>query len=234
MAKNHIKRLATPKSWPIARKDNVFVAKSDPGAHPMNMSLPLVVVLRDVLGIAENARETKSLINRELVYVNGKKVKSYRLPVGLFDCISFPTIDKYYRIVLNKKGKIDVIEIDKSESDKFILQVIGKRLLKDKRVQLNLSSGMNIILPYEEHSKYSLYQSVLVSYPPLKIIESLPLKKKAKVFMLSGKHLGRIAEVQDMKEDGKEAVLEEGGVVFNARVGSFVVVGEKETAVRIV
>jgi len=233
MAKNHIKRLATPRSWLIARKDNVFVAKSDPGAHPMSMSLPLVVALRDVLSIVENAREVKSLINRELVYVNGKKVKSYRLPVGLFDCISFPTIDKYYRVILNKKGRIDMIEIDKSEADKFILQVIGKRLLKDRRVQLNLSSGMNIILPYEEHSNYSLYQSVLVSYPPLKIIESLPLKKKAKVFMLSGKHLGKIAEVQGMQANGKEAVLEEGGTVFNAKVSSFIVVGEKEAAIKI-
>ncbi len=51
--------------------------------------------------------------------------------------------------------------------------------------------------------------------------------------MLSGKHLGKIAEVQGMQANGKEAVLEEGGTVFNAKVSSFIVVGEKEAAIKI-
>ncbi len=233
MVANHMKRLTAARTWPIMRKERVFVAKSDPGPHSLDKSVPLVVALRDMLHLAENAREVKYLINNDSVYVNGKKSKSYKLPVGLFDCVSFPSVDKYYRMTLNRKGKLAFVEIDKKESNKFIFQVTGKRLLSGARVQLNLNSGMNIILPYKEHKKYALGQSLLTTYPPLEIVEVLPIKEKAKVFVLSGRHLGKIAEIKEVHANGKEVILEEAGETFQVKTKSFIVVGMDKPVIKL-
>jgi small subunit ribosomal protein S4e len=186
-----------------------------------------------MLKLAGNAREVKYLINNDQIYVNGKKVKSYKLPVGLFDCVSFPSQDKYFRMTLNRRGKLAFVSIEKKEANKFIFQVEGKRLLSGARVQLNMNSGMNIILPYKEHSKYALGQSLLTTYPPLEIVEIFPVKEKAKVFVLSGRHLGKIAEIKEVHENGKEVVLEEAGEEFQVKTKSFIVVGMEKPVIRL-
>ena len=52
------KRSAAPAFWQIARKEKRFVVRTSPGPHPKNYSYPLLVVLRDILGLAQNAERS--------------------------------------------------------------------------------------------------------------------------------------------------------------------------------
>ena len=56
MSSNHLKRLAMPRSWPLPRKTTVWVTRPTPGAHALELCMPVTLVIRDVLGLAKTAR----------------------------------------------------------------------------------------------------------------------------------------------------------------------------------
>ena len=66
MSKNHLKIQKVPDTWPIKRKDTVFVTRPNPGAHNMNLSVPINVLLRNVLGKAKTTKEVKK------IYISGE------------------------------------------------------------------------------------------------------------------------------------------------------------------
>ena len=54
----HQKRLSVPNSWPIERKTETFPVKADAGPHG-EAGVPLLIVLRDVLGYADSRKEAR-------------------------------------------------------------------------------------------------------------------------------------------------------------------------------
>ena len=59
--RRHLKRLAAPANWQIPRKVHKFVVRPLPGPHAMSESLPLLLIVRDILKYADNAREAKKI-----------------------------------------------------------------------------------------------------------------------------------------------------------------------------
>ena len=114
------------------------------------MSLPMVVILRDMLGYANSSREVKYILEKKNVTVDGIRRRDYRFPVGLFDVLSLNDINEHFRVILDKKGKIDLIKIGKEESMLKLCRIKGKCVVKGK-VQLNLYGGRNIIVKEDEY-----------------------------------------------------------------------------------
>ena len=56
----HLKRQEVPKSWPVYRKGTKYVVK--PGSA-LETGVPLLLVLRDMLHIAQNRKEAKRAIS---------------------------------------------------------------------------------------------------------------------------------------------------------------------------
>ncbi len=108
------KRSATPAFWQISRKDKRFVVRTFPGPHPKSYSYPLLVVLRDVLGIAKTRREALSVLNQGKVNVDGRVVKAEAFPIGMMDVIDFPETGKSFRMVPHY-GRLVPVEIGASE-----------------------------------------------------------------------------------------------------------------------
>ena len=80
-AVKHQKRLAAPKLLSIPRKKHKWVIKTNSGPHPPDRSIPLLLVLRDMLGITESTRESKYVLTQNEVKVDGKIRKSLKFPV---------------------------------------------------------------------------------------------------------------------------------------------------------
>jgi len=53
---------------------------------------------------------------------------------------------------LNKNKKLQLLKIEPEESNKKICKVIGKKVLKNKKVQLNLFDGRNILVKEDKFS----------------------------------------------------------------------------------
>ena len=191
----HLKRHFAPKSWKIKRKGIKYITKGSPGAHKLGMSLPINVVLRDVLGYANSNREVKFILQKRDVKVDGIVRKDYKFSVGLFDVLSLNDVDEYFRIVLDKKGEISIIKIGKGESEFKPCKIIGKSAVKGK-VQLNLHDGKNI---FAKDGSYKVGDSILLNLgKKYEIKEKISLDKNVMIYLTGGGHIGEIGKVQDI------------------------------------
>jgi len=137
----HVKRKTIPILWPVARTGTKYMAVS---THNKTDSIPLIIALRDILEIVKTKKELKALLNDKKVLINNKIVKEVNYPICLFDALSFPSIKKHFRAeIINKK--MNFKEISEKESLVKIFKVIGKKILGNKKVQINLTDGKNII-----------------------------------------------------------------------------------------
>ena len=62
---SYLKRLNSPNSWKIKKKEHVWITRLSPGAHKLEFAVPLAVALRDLLGYANNLKEAKKVIDRQ-------------------------------------------------------------------------------------------------------------------------------------------------------------------------
>jgi len=78
--KKHLKRLPAPRSWTIPRKTDFWVVKPSAGPHPIDASVPLGLILRDMLKVCASAREARHILNDRGVLVDGRAVTDPNFP----------------------------------------------------------------------------------------------------------------------------------------------------------
>lgn len=209
MAKRHLKRLASPKSWDILKKKNKFITGPNPGAHSKKLGTSITVVLRDMLRLCRNTKEVIVTLNHKEVLVDGKRIKDRRYNVGLMDIISIPESKKTYRLMIDQKGKLSAVDIKDSECNIKPCKVMGKRAIDKNRTQLNTLSGRNILV---EKGSYNVGDTLLVEVPAQKISKHIKLEKGALVYLIGGRHTGEIGKVEDI--EGKMIAVKTEDMVF--------------------
>ncbi|MHC1599570.1 MAG: 30S ribosomal protein S4e [Candidatus Methanospirareceae archaeon] len=232
----HQKRIAAPRSWKIERKTSYWAVKPKPGPHPKDRSMPLLLVVRDMLKLADNSREAKRILNEGNVVVNGKVMKDHKFPVGVFDILSIPLIKANYMVLLDKKDKLSLVEVGKRAASKKLCRVNGKRMIKEGAVQLNLHDGRNI-LPGESGAGIKTHDSLLISIPDNKIVKHFAYKIGSKVVVIGGKHSAQTGEIEEIRvvHSSQPNVVRiksmEGEESFDSREDFVFVVGEDKIEV---
>jgi len=188
-----LKRLLSPKFWRIPKKEYKWVVSPKPGPHPKFYSIPLQIVVRDILKLADTAKEAITIIRRGEILVDGKPRKDYGYPVGLFDSISIPMAKKYYRVVPSSDG-LTLIEISAKEAGKKICKIKNKTSVKGK-IQLNLSDGKNILV---KDKKYKTGDSLLLEVPSLKIVDHISLTSGNMGIVSKGKNSGKFGKIKEI------------------------------------
>lgn len=239
----HLKRHASPRSWPIVRKGYTWVVKPSPGPHPKERSIPLLILIRDVLKFSENAREARKIIKARKVLVDKRVITDHRFPVGLMDVVEFPNINKFYRITLNRKGEVVPIEIDERESFYKLVKIIDKTTVNRGNIQLNLHDGRNILIkvsnPREPSEDiYKTKDSLLIEIPSQKIISHIKYEINKLVFLTGGKHVGELAVIEGIREYKgpwpNRTILRSNGKKFETVEDYVFVVGEKDPVVKVI
>lgn len=200
----HQKRISKPKAVPITdKKANVWITKQLPGPHPKSSSMPLVVLIKDVLKLAKTAKEARTILNNRLVEVDGKIRTEEKFPVGLMDVIAFPKSEKYYRIVIDWKGRLKLVEISKDEAKTKILRVIRKHIAPGAKINLTFHDGRNMLGDNHIHRG----DSVVVSLPQAELTEHLKLEPGARCLIREGKHAGTVIKLNEIiqRKAGKPA-----------------------------
>ncbi len=192
---SHQKRISSSKRTLLARKGTTFVSCQSPGPHRKAESMPLNVVIRDILNLVETGREVKKSLNAGLILVNGVARTDHRFPIGFLDEISFTTSKDRYIVVYNTLGKL---ELKKQEKDHpKAMKVIGKKTLQKGKTQVNLHTGKNILL--DKTKDYTVGDSLIVDKN--KVVKHLKFEKGAKVFLTSGKHVGHNGVIEEIKKN---------------------------------
>lgn len=185
----HLKRQNMPKNWPIVKKGNVFIARS-----LSRKGIPLLIVLRDLLKIAQTRKEVKKAIQKKHLLINNKFFKDEKIGMTLFDTLSIIPSKTYYRLELSEIGKFELKQIKEEETNKKIVKVIDKRVLPGKKIQLNLSDGRNFLI--DPKFKCRINDSVLINFKDKKIEKCLPLKENANAIVFAGKHSGKAGQIE--------------------------------------
>jgi small subunit ribosomal protein S4e len=192
MTKRHLKTIAAPKSWPVERKQQVYITRPNPGAHKLDESMPMGLILK-LLGQTKTTREAKHVLNQRKVLVNKKPVKDVKFPAGLLDIVEFA--DKYYRILYNKRGKLMLKEINKTESNIFLYKIKNKTKLKKDKLQLNFHNGFSMLV---DKNDYKTNDVLIIE--DKKVKDKIAFEKNASVYVTKGKHVGEIAKVEAVHE----------------------------------
>ncbi len=203
--KRHMKRLATPSFWPILRKERVWSIKPSAGPHPKARAIPLLLIVRELLGIAETNREARRVISEGHIKVDGKVRKNYKYPVGFMDVIEITDTQEYFRAIPVPIKVIGLVPIPKDEASYKVCRIENKTTVKGGHVQLNLHDGRNILVKVSdpknpEEDVYGTIGSVKISLGEGRIVEYYPMKEGAPVIVIGGRNVGRVAKVLNVSE----------------------------------
>lgn len=190
----HLKRHPAPDFWPVPKKSKVWAVKSKPGPHPLRESMPLNVVVRDVLKYAETGKEAKALIKEGKLVVDGKSRIDERYPVGLMDVLSVPDAGASYRVLPERGGRLKLHPIEGGETGFKLCRIMGKSTLKGGRTQLNLHDGRSVVIPADE-DRYRVNDVVQVNVPEQEIVGHISFEEGARVVVTGGRSQGESGRI---------------------------------------
>lgn len=193
-----LKRLNAPKSWPVPRKNSEWVTSPNPGAHPLERCMPLSIVLRDLLKVVDTTAEAKKILSAKQVLVDGRVVTETKLPVGLMDVVSLPTIGKHYRMLLDSRGKFLLTEIAEDRAKWKLCRIENKTYVTGGRLQLNLHDGRNILV---NDDIYKTGDVLKIELPTQKIIEAFKMVQGNVSMVISGGSAGEILVIDEQIEE---------------------------------
>jgi small subunit ribosomal protein S4e len=189
------KRSKAPAFWTIRRKDSQFIVSTLPGPHPKEMSYPLAVFLRDILGFVKTYREAKFVINEGRIKIDGIIRKEANYPVGLMDVIEIPIIDKIYRLVPTRLNPLSPIEISEKEKSMKICRVKVKKVVKKGKIQYGLHDSRSIFF---DDAKLKIGDSCLIEVPSQKFVNSIKLEEGTLVIITRGEKVGQIGTIKQI------------------------------------
>ena len=198
-----LKRKPAPAFWPIHRKELPWVAKPSSGPHSLKKCLPLTLVLRDILGVAQTRKEGKLILAQGKVQVDGKVRKTDDFPVGLMDVISLADMDKYYRVMPSHKGLI-LAPISKEQSNTKLVRVEDKSTVPNG-VQIALHDGTNILIKvvdpnHPQEVTYETFDILKVTYPEKQVVQSLKTKEGNLAIIIGGKNIGKQGKIIEIEK----------------------------------
>ena len=192
-----VKRTTVPPFWQISKKKKRYVVRTSPGPHPKNYSYPMLVLLRDVLGVVKTRREALRVLNSGKVHVDGRAVRSESFPVGLMDVLDFPQLGKAYRLVPNR-GRLTPVEIGAKEKDVKVCIVKSKNSVKGSKIGYGLHDG-RVIFP-EAKVDIKPGDACVLKVPGQEFQKSFRLTKGGLALLIQGDRSGEVATVEDVKQ----------------------------------
>ncbi|MFZ3382824.1 MAG: 30S ribosomal protein S4e [Candidatus Methanoperedens sp.] len=189
----HQKRVSAPVSWPITRKTFHWVVGANPGAHSTETGIPLLVVVRDILKIANNAREAKRIINEKNICIDGVVRTDYKHMVGLFDIISLPATNEYYRVLFDSKNRFKLFKEDANAGK--LCRINNKTIVRKGAVQLNLHDGTNVLASND----YKTFDTVILDNNH-NIVKHIPYKQGNLAMIVGGEHSGEIGKIKHIRK----------------------------------
>ena len=195
-----LKSMHAPGFWPIHVKEFKWVTKPSPGPHPIEKSLPLSIILRNILNYGKSARETKMILSEEKVQIDGKIRRDKKFPVGAMDIIEISDAKKAYRVLPFPGKGLTLVDIPDSEKTLKLCRIEDKTLVKGGNVQLNLHDGRNVLVKIKDPKKpkedeYKTLDTLQIKIPEQEILKHFPFKEGSYALIMSGRNIGNSGKI---------------------------------------
>jgi|Deesub1362A_J573_1020465.scaffolds.fasta_scaffold00001_89 small subunit ribosomal protein S4e len=197
-----LKRLAAPITYKVPRKHFKWVVRTVPGPHPMDMSIPLAVLLRDVLGVARNMREVKYMLRKGYVKIDGKYVREYRFPIGLMDVVELVPTKEFYRILPGTTSPLAPYKIEKKkESSLKPLLIKNKVMVKGGNLQFTTHDGRNFLFtPKDKKSVLKPGDVFIYDFKSKKIRDVIRFEPGVYALVYWGSKRGVVGKITEVRK----------------------------------
>lgn len=207
----HLKMERAPAFYPLSKKKYPWAVKPNPGPHPLYRSLPLGVILRDILKYADNMREARKILGERKVKIDGRIITDYKFPVGLMDVIEILPTEEFYRVIPDTTKYLKLKEISKQDAMYKFCRIENIKFVKGKKMQLNLHDGRNILIPVNNvfdpvEKIYSTYDTLKIEIPNQQIVSYNKLEINAHAIIIDGRSVGKTGRIVEIKRIFKRAL----------------------------
>ena len=196
----HQKRYGAKRVMHVPAKTHVFVTRPRPGPHPRHRSIPLSVVVRDMLRQAETAAEAKRIISRRMISIDGRPVADHRHPLSLMDVLEIPLTHEAYRMLPIHRRGLRLVKISEEEKVFKLGKVVGKTLIRGGFNQFTLHDGRNIRVKPGEAASIRRGDTLKISLPDQRPMDYLPLKEGVHGLIYEGPKQGLHGKLSKLTE----------------------------------
>jgi small subunit ribosomal protein S4e len=228
-----MKRLLAPGFWPVERKTKKYVVEPRPGPHSKYASLPLGVVIRDVLKYAFTASESRRILNAGNVLVDRRVRKDTGFPVGLMDVVAVG--EDNYRVLAGKRG-LNLVNIDKHDAGIKLLRVEGKTCVNKTRTQVHFHDGTNMLIDAAHGKRYGTGDVAVYDIAGRTVKDVVRLEKGSAVMIIRGNNMGVLGTVVDLivtkSPMPNQAAVDIGGRTITLPRSYVFVVGKNEPVIK--
>jgi small subunit ribosomal protein S4e len=184
----HLKRQQAPTFWTMKRKAAIWSINTNSGPHNFDTSIPVTVLLRDMLGYVTTRREASLISSKGKIKIDGKPRLDDKFPVGLMDVISLPEAGESYRILPGKGGRLLLHQIKGEETSFKLCRIVGKTILRNSVTQLHLHDGRTLVAP--EGSTYKVNDVLKIKIPAQEIMDHITFKDQLQIIITGGRSQG--------------------------------------------
>ena len=173
-------RLAVEKVLPVTKRKSW---RWFPVSRGKRQSIPVYLLLRDVLKLSNSRREAGKVIKAGKVLVDGRPCRKPEYPVCFMSVIELPSTGKSYR--LDYVGR-KLLPVETERSQYITYKIVNKNIVRGGKVSLTFHDGRN--MPAD--NSYKVGNSVLYDLKERKVVQQLKFEPDAICIVTAGKHIG--------------------------------------------
>jgi len=227
MAKKHLKRLFAPKDWMLSKLGGVFAPKPRAGPHKLRECLPLMIIIRNRLKYALNAREADMILRQNLVKVDGRARTDRKYPTGFMDVIEIPKTGDRFRVLYDVKGRFSLVKVSEVEAASKLMKVTNIYTATGRVPVAVTHDGHRIRYP---DPRVAIGDSIVYNLAANKPSDVLKLRTGKIVMLTGGANRGRVGELVSVeKHPGSFDIArlkDKAGNEFATRLSNVFVVGQ--------
>jgi small subunit ribosomal protein S4e len=190
-----------------------------------------------MLKLTTTSKETRRVIARGAVKVDGLVRKNYKHPVGLMDVVEIPEVKSRYRMLPSSQHLLTIHTIPKSEVDVKLCKIVGKTTVAKGNIQLHLHDGRNILLPVKDpktkpEHEYSSGDTLLITIPKQGIRKRIPLREGVTAIITGGVHTGFVGILEKIDSKIKLGTIKGAdGTTFQTALRYVFAIGEDKSLI---
>ncbi len=201
----HSKRLSAPHIYPIERKHGIFTIRANPTGTPKELTIPLGIIMREMLGYAKTLNEIKKILNKKIIKVDGSIRTNYKFGVRPMDIIELTKTEEYFRLTPYRgKRRLTLHPISKEEVHEKLLRIDKKHTTKKGLIQITFHDGRNYVVKPDEDlpspiNEISPKDTVLFNIETKSLDKHYPFKEGNVGLIVGGQNVGVFGKIQEIE-----------------------------------
>jgi small subunit ribosomal protein S4e len=227
--KKHLKRIAAPRSWLLAKTGGTWATRPSSGPHRLRESIPLGLVLRHRLRYALSGKEATTILKDKegLVKVDHKVRADVGFPCGVMDVITLDKANEQYRVLYDVKGRFILKSLKEEEAKYKLCKIKRKEVSANKIPYIVTHDGRTFRFPNPE---IEVNDTVKLDLSNNKIVDVFKFEQGNLAYAVAGNNIGRVGVLinREHHNGGFDIVhvKDNRGVSFATRIGNIFIIGK--------